>query len=391
MVCSQGDTIVQILDQTQAQYSIQPAEAVQRLLGAVPAGDLAGLDRIVKLDHDNEIRGLGRLGVYRLVSAAAPTERRAARKGASSKRTPAIVKRGAAASEREIVLLVEPIVGHEHRALQATMLLAATLFEQIGQHVQAMQPSPAGTRQKAQAPITAQAYADALLWPLIREQTVRGLRLPSLLLPLALALGIASLFVVDATSTTAVLLGLVVLLAPLLLLNASGAYRPSTKRLVRPLLLMWLALAWAATAVVVIFSTGTLHSALAFGLGLVSLALGVGIGLAGGLAARFWWARPIGPVRPPLAVALFGVALLTSVAPWLHLAMTANAFAANAAPVWTLIGAASLAASGALGWWLFADLRQDALEAAGALPGSGQKAADTTGTITEWGQEASCF
>jgi hypothetical protein len=191
---------------------------------------------------------------------------------------------------------------------------------------------------------------------------VRSLRL-SVLVPLAL--GVASQFVTDSSSTTAVLLALVIILAPLLLLNAGGAYRPSTRRLIRPILLIWVALVWAATALIALFAASEVRVSLAFGLGLVSLALGLGIGVAGGLGARFWWARPIGPVRPPLAVALFGVALLTGVSPWLHLATATSASLARAAPLWALIGAASVALAGAFGWWLYRDLQQDALEATG--------------------------
>ncbi len=354
--------MVELLDQTQAPYAIQPAETVQRLLRSVPADDLAGLDRIVLLDQDAEARGTGRLGLYRLVSAEQPRERRAGR--ASTK------------AEREIVLLVGPILGQERRKLQATILLAATLFQQIGQHVQAARPlRPAAQAVRADR-LTPEQYADQLLWPLIREQTVRGLRLPSLSLVVTVVLGIASLFVTDPTSTTAVLLGLVIILVPLLLLNAGGTYRPSTRRLVRPILLLWVALVWAATAVIALFAASDVQAALAFGLGLVSLALGLGIACAGGLGARFWWARPIGPVRPPLSVALFGVALLTGVAPWLHLAMTTNAPILQAAPLWALVGAASAALAGTFGWWLFADLRQDALEASGEVATSAAAASE---------------
>lgn len=353
--------MVELLDQTQAPYAIPPAETVQRLLGAVPERDLTGLDRIILLDQDAEARGTGRLGLYRQVSAEQPRERRAGR--------------APTRAEREIVLLVGPILGQERRKLQATILLAATLFQQIGQHVQAARPLPPVNQREKTERLTPEQYADQLLWPLIREQTVRGLRLPSLSLVVTLVLGIASLFVTDPTSTTAVLLGLVIILAQLLLLNAGGAYRPSTRRLVRPILLLWVALVWAATAVIALFAASDMQATLAFGLGLVSLALGLGLACAGGLGARFWWARPIGPVRPPLSVALFGVTLLTGVAPWLHLAMTTNAPMLQAAPLWVLVGAASVALAGTFGWWLFADLRQDALEASGeaSASDSGQK------------------
>jgi hypothetical protein len=350
--------MVEILDQTQAQYAIHPAETVQRLLRYVPEGDLEGLDRIVLLDQDTQAKGTGRLGLYRLVSVEQPPGRRSGR--------------AAAQAEREIVLLSGLILGQERRKLQATILLAATLFQQIGQHVQARPPSPASNRAASER-LTPEQYADQLLWPLIREQTVRGLRLPSLAVVFSLVLGIASLFVTDPASKTAVLLALVIILAPFFLLNAGGAYRPSTRRLIRPVLLLWVALVWGATAVLTLLAASNVQAALAFGLGLVSLALGLGIAIAGGLSARFWWARPIGPMRPPLAVALFGVALLTGVAPWLHLAMASNPSITRAAPLWALIGAASVALAGAFGWWLFADLRQDALEATGEAAASGQK------------------
>jgi hypothetical protein len=351
--------MVEIFDQTQARYPIQPAEAVQRLLRAVPERDLVGLDRIILLDQDAEAQGIGRLGLYRLVSAGQATGRRAGRAPAKA--------------EREIVLLVGPTLGRERRKLQATILLAATLFQQIGQHVQTARPLPPTNRQAPSERLEPERYADQLLWPLIREQTARGLRLPSLAVVCALVLGIASLLVTDPTNKIPVLLALVSILTPLLLLNAGGAYRPSTRRLIRPILLLWVALVWGATAVISLFAASDVQASLAFGLGLVSLALGMGIALAGGLGARFWWARPIGPVRPPLSVALFGVALLTGVAPWLHLAMTTNAPITQSAPLWALIGAASIALAGAFGWWLFADLRQDALEATGEATGSKEK------------------
>jgi hypothetical protein len=347
--------MVEILDQTQAHYAIQPAETVQQLLRYVPEGDLAGLDRIVLLDQDAEAKGMGRLGLYRLVSAEQPTARRA--------------KHAPAKAEREIVLLFGLILGQERRKLQATILLAATLFQQIGQHVLARRPLAPGSSREPSDRQEAEHYADRLLWPLIREQTVRGQRLPSLAVLLSLVLGIASLFVTDPSSNSAMLLALIVILTPLLLLNAGGAYRPSTKRLIRPILLLWVALVWGATAVFSLLAASDVRASLAFGLGLVSLALGLGIASAGGLGARFWWARPIGPVRPPLAIALFGVALLTSVAPWLHLAMLSNAALTLAGPLWALIGAASVALASAFGWWLFADLRQDALEASAAAAG----------------------
>ncbi len=357
--------MVEILDHTQAHYAIQPVETVQRLLRYVPEGDLAGLDRILLLDQDAEATGLGRLGLYRLVSAEQPTGRR-------SKHAPA-------KAEREIVLLFGLILGQERRKLQATILLAATLFQQIGQHVLMRQSPTAGSHRAPSERQGAEQYADRLLWPLIREQTVRGQRLPSLAVLLALVLGIASLFVTDPSSNSAMLLALMIILAPLLLLNAGGAYRPSTKRLIRPILLLWVALVWGATAVFSLVAASAVQASLAFGLGLVSLALGLGIAVAGGLGARFWWARPIGPVRPPLAVALFGVALLTGVAPWLHLALLSNASITQAGPLWALIGAASVALAGAFGWWLFTDLRQDALEASasGEADASVSKAADS--------------
>lgn len=348
--------MVEILDQTQAQYAIPPAATVQQLLRYVPESDLTGLDRIILLDQDAEAKGMGRLGLYRLVSAEQPTGRRA--------------KHAPAKAEREIVLLFGLILGQERRKLQATILLAATLFQQIGQHVLA-RPLVAGSHHKPAERQGATQYADQLLWPLIREQTVRGQRLPSLAVLLALVLGIASLFVTDPSSNSAMLLALVILLTPLLLLNAGGAYRPSTKRLIRPILLLWVALVWGATAVFSLLAANAVQASLAFGLGLVSLALGLGIAGAGGLGARFWWAHPIGPVRPPLAVALFGVALLTGVAPWLHLALLSNASITQAGPLWALIGAASVALACAFGWWLFTDLRQDALEAAAAGEAAG--------------------
>lgn len=334
--------MVEILDQTKARYDLAPAVVVQQLLRRVPERDLAGLDALVLLDEDEAPAGETRLGYYRLARAVGG--------GRAQRKT-----------SREIVLLIGPILRQPHRRSQSSILLAATLYQQIGQH-SAEAHAPGISKKRLDAQRQAERYADRLLWPFIRQQVLRWFRFPVLLVVGALLLGIALLFIGGQPLATALLLAQITLLAPVLLLGAGGAFLPSTKRLVRPILLLWVGLVWVASALITLFASGNLQVAFSFGLALLSLTLGLGIAAAGGLAARLWWARPIGPIRPPLAVALFGLGLLASVAPFLHAMLPTRAAIAQASALWTLIGAASIALAIALGWWLYADLRQDALE-----------------------------